>query len=231
MIKFNKRIKNIRKKINIEKEYDINEAIFLIKKTAKAKFIESIDVSINLGINTKKSDQNVRGSIILPKGTGRIIKIAVFTQGLNIELAKKAGADFIGTNDLAEKIKNNKIIVNSIIASPDVMHIVSKLGKILGPRGLMPNPKFGTVTDNIQKAIKNAKSGQIYYKNDKNGIIHTIIGKSNFLNNDLKLNLECLILEIKKNKPTNIKGLYIKKITISTTMGVGIKININSLNI
>lgn len=231
MNKLNKRMKTIKKNINSEKMYSINELITLLKKSSKVKFIESIDVAINLGINPKKSDQNVRGTTVLPHGIGKCIKVAVFTQGENIKIAKKEGAEFIGMEDLSDKIKKEGIKFHTAIASPDAMKIVMKLGHILGPRGLMPNVKLGTVTDNIAQAIKNAKTGQICYRNDKNGIIHATIGRINFEKNQIKENFNVFLTSIKKAKPPQSKGIYIKKIVLSSTMGAGLILDQSSLSI
>lgn len=225
-----KRIKKIRKNIDFHKNYEIKHAISLIKENKICTFLESIDVAINLGIDPKKSEQNIKGTTMLPYGIGKNIKVAVFTKDFYKD-AKKAGADFIGSEDLAEIIKNGELNFKVVIASPEVMNIVSTLGPILGPRNLMPNPKMGTITSNIYEAVKNAKAGQIRYKNDKHGIIHSIIGKINFENDKIIKNLEFLLKSLKSSKPSNSKGLFFKKITLSTTMGIGIKIDINSLNI
>lgn len=229
---FSKRMLKIKSNIDFNKKYEIDQAIELIKKNKSNKFTESIDVAINLNIDAKKSDQNIRGSVVLPYGTGRNIKVAVFVKDVQkIEEAKKAGAELVGADDLAEIIKKGEINFKTVIASPDTMNIVSKLGQILGPKGLMPNPKTGTITDDIYTAVKNAKSGQIKYRNDKNGIIHSIIGLINFENKKIIKNLECLLNNLKKNKPKNTKGIFFKKIVLSSTMGVGISIDINSLSI
>ncbi|MXP67975.1 50S ribosomal protein L1 [Pantoea sp. Aalb] len=230
MSRITKRMQLIRDKIDVTKQYDIKEAIFLLKKIATAKFIESVDIAINLNINASKSDQNIRGSMVLPHGTGRQIRVAVFTQGINAEIAKLAGAELVGMEDLVNKIKKGEMNFDIVIASPDAMRIVGQLGQLLGPRGLMPNPKLGTVTTNIDEAIKNAKSGQIIYRNDKNGIIHTTIGKINFSDEKLKENLESLLIRLKKTKPSQVKGLYIKKVSVSTTMSTGITIDQTSIN-
>ncbi|QCI16883.1 50S ribosomal protein L1 [Buchnera aphidicola (Aphis helianthi)] len=230
MVKITKRMNTIKKDINVEKSYDIDKIITLLKNSSKVNFIESIDIAINLGINPKKSDQNIRGTTILPHGIGRVIKVAVFTQGKNIEIAKNAGAEYIGMEDLAEKIKKEGIIFNTVIASPDAMKIVTQLGHILGPRGLMPNPKLGTVTTNIDEAIKNAKTGQICYRNDKNGIIHATIGRINFKKDQIKDNFNTFLESIKKAKPPQSKGIYIKKIVLSSTMGIGLTIDQSNLS-
>ena len=230
MAKLSKKAKLIREKVNATKQYEINEAIALLKELATAKFTESVDVSVNLGIDARKSDQNVRGAIVLPNGTGRSVRVAVFTQGANAEAAKAAGAELVGMEDLAEQIKKGEMNFDVVIASPDAMRIVGQLGQILGPRGLMPNPKVGTVTPNIAEAVKNAKAGQVRYRNDKNGIIHTTIGKVDFNAEQLKGNLEALIVALKKAKPASSKGVFIKKVSLSTTMGAGVAIDQTSLS-
>lgn len=231
MNKIAKRMKNIKKNINFEKLYHIDEIISLLKKSSQVKFNESIDIAINLGINPKKSDQNIRGSAVLPNGVGRSIRVAVFTQGHNVEIAKNAGAEFIGMEDLSEKIKKEGVNFDIVIASPDAMKIVTQLGQILGPRNLMPNPKVGTITTNIAEAIKKAKTGQVRYRNDKNGIIHATIGRINFNEKKIKENLNVFLESIKKSKPPHSKGIYIKKIVLSTTMGMGLIIDQSTLSI
>lgn len=231
MSKLTKRAQQIREKVDVLKQYDINEALTLLKELATAKFVESVDVAINLGIDARKSDQNVRGAIVLPHGTGRSVRVAVFTQGVNVQAAKEAGAELVGMEDLADQIKKGEMNFDVVIASPDAMRIVGQLGQILGPRGLMPNPKVGTVTANIAEAVTNAKAGQIRYRNDKNGIIHATIGKANFDQNKLKENLEALIIALKRSKPATSKGVYIKKVNISTTMGAGVTIDQASLTL
>ncbi|QCO70625.1 50S ribosomal protein L1 [Buchnera aphidicola] len=231
MKKTAKRIKNIKKNINFEKLYHIDDLINLLKKLSKVKFNESIDIAINLGIDSKKSDQNIRGSIVLPNGIGRFIRVAVFTQGNNVEIAKNAGAELIGMEDLAEKIKKEGVNFDVVIASPDAMKVVTQLGQILGPRNLMPNPKLGTVTTNIAEAIKNAKTGQVRYRNDKNGIIHATIGRINFNKNQIKENFNIFLEAIKKSKPPQSKGIYIKKIVLSTTMGIGLILDQSTLSL
>ncbi|QFQ32786.1 50S ribosomal protein L1 [Buchnera aphidicola (Aphis fabae)] len=231
MIKIAKRMKKIKKNVEINKLYHIDELITLLKNSSKVNFIESIDIAVNLGINPKKSDQNIRGTTILPHGIGRIVKVAVFTQGENVEIAKKAGAEYIGMEELSEKIKKEGIMFNTVIASPDAMKVVTQLGHILGPRGLMPNPKLGTVTTNIAEAIKNAKTGQICYRNDKNGIIHATIGKINFENIQIKDNFNTFLESIKKSKPPQSKGIYIKKIVLSSTMGIGLTLDQSNLSL
>ncbi|MGP1953331.1 MAG: 50S ribosomal protein L1 [Arsenophonus sp. ET-KM2-MAG3] len=229
MAKLTKHMRNIRKKIDVTKQYDIIEAISLLKELATAKFTESIDVAVNLGIDARKSDQNIRGATILPYGIGRSVRVAVFAQGVNAEKAIEAGAELVGMQDLVDKIKFGEMNFDVVIASPDTMCIVGQLGQILGPRGLMPNPKVGTVTSNITEAVKNAKTGQIRYRNDKNGIIHAVIGNINFNNSELKENLEVLLVALKKAKPSSSKGVYFKKISLSTTMGAGITIDQSGL--
>jgi len=231
MAKLSKRARLIREKVDVLKDYDIAEAITLIKELATAKFRESVDVAVNLGIDARKSDQNVRGAAVLPNGTGRDVRVAVFTQGANAEKAKEAGADIVGMEDLAELVKKGEMNFDVVIASPDAMRVVGQLGQILGPRGLMPNPKVGTVTPDVVTAINNAKSGQIRYRNDKNGIIHTTIGKADFDDAKLQENLEFLLEALKKAKPANAKGQYIKKLSISTTMGAGVSVNQASLTV
>ncbi|URJ29852.1 50S ribosomal protein L1 [Blochmannia endosymbiont of Camponotus sp.] len=231
MGKLSKRMRIMRNYADTSIQYSAINGLQLLKKITKVKFIESVDVAINLGIDARKSDQNVRSHVILPHGIGRDIHIAVFTQGDNILLAKNAGADLVGLNDLSDKIKTGKYRLDVVIASPDVMHIVSKLGPILGPKGLMPNLKMGTISNNIEESVKNIKLGQIRYKNDKNGIIHSTIGKINFDVIKLKENLEALIVSLKQAKPVMFKGTYIKKITLSTTMSKSISIDQNTLYI
>ncbi|MEW6984591.1 50S ribosomal protein L1 [Colwelliaceae bacterium 6471] len=229
MAKLSKRARLVREKVDVLKDYEINEALSLLKELATAKFKESVDVAVNLGIDARKSDQNVRGATVLPNGTGRDVRVAVFTQGANAEKAKEAGADVIGMEDLAEQVKKGEMNFDVVIASPDAMRVVGQLGQILGPRGLMPNPKVGTVTPDVAAAVKNAKAGQIRYRNDKNGIIHTTIGKVDFDDAKLKENLEALLEALKKAKPANAKGQFIKKISVSTTMGAGVSVDQASL--
>ncbi|MDP5255474.1 MULTISPECIES: 50S ribosomal protein L1 [unclassified Vibrio] len=230
MAKLTKRMRTIREKVDVTKEYEINEAVALLKELATAKFVESVDVAVNLGIDARKSDQNVRGATVLPHGTGREIRVAVFTQGANAEAAKEAGADLVGMEDLAEQVKKGEMNFDVVVASPDAMRVVGQLGTILGPRGLMPNPKVGTVTPNVAEAVKNAKAGQVRYRNDKNGIVHTTIGKVSFEANQLQENLEALLVALKKAKPSSAKGVFLKKISISTTMGAGVSVDQGSLN-
>ncbi len=230
MAKLTKRMRTIREKVDATKDYEINEAVALLKELATAKFVESVDVAVNLGIDARKSDQNVRGATVLPNGTGRDVRVAVFTQGANAEAAKEAGAELVGMEDLAELVKKGEMDFDVVVASPDAMRVVGQLGQILGPRGLMPNPKTGTVTPNVAEAVKNAKAGQVRYRNDKNGIIHTTIGKVDFTAEQLQQNLEALIVALKKAKPSQAKGVYLKKVTISTTMGAGVSVDQATLN-
>ena len=230
MAKLTKRMRVIRDKVEVTKEYEINEAVALLKELATAKFVESVDVAVNLGIDARKSDQNVRGATVLPHGTGREIRVAVFTQGANAEAAKAAGADIVGMEELAEQVKKGVMDFDVVVASPDAMRVVGQLGTILGPRGLMPNPKVGTVTPNVAEAVKNAKAGQVRYRNDKNGIIHTTIGKASFEANQLQENLEALLVALKKAKPSSAKGTFLKKVSISTTMGAGVTVDQASLD-
>ncbi len=230
MAKLTKRMRTIRAKVDVTKEYDINEAVALLKELATAKFVESVDVAVNLGIDARKSDQNVRGATVLPHGTGRDIRVAVFTQGANAEAAKAAGAARVGMEALADRVKKGEMNFDVVIASPDAMRVVGQLGTILGPRGLMPNPKVGTVTPNVAEAVKHAKAGQVRYRNDKNGIIHTTIGKVTFEADQLKENLEALLVALKKAKPSSAKGVFVKKVSISTTMGAGVAVDQNTLS-
>ncbi len=229
MAKLTKRMRVIREKVEVTKSYDINEAVALLKELATAKFVESVDVALNLGIDARKSDQNVRGATVLPHGTGRDVRVAVFTQGANAEAAKEAGAELVGMEELAAQVKAGEMNFDVVVASPDAMRVVGQLGQILGPRGLMPNPKTGTVTPNVAQAVKNAKAGQVRYRNDKNGIIHTTIGKVDFEPTQLKENLEAIITAVKKAKPASAKGIFMKKVTISTTMGAGVTVEQGSL--
>jgi large subunit ribosomal protein L1 len=229
MAKISKRMKKINELVDHDKNYSVLEAFDLLKKTASAKFNETVDVAINLGIDVKKSDQNVRGAVVLPNGTGKTVRVAVFTQGANAEAAKAAGAEKVGMEDLAAEIKAGANDFDVVIASPDAMRVVGQLGQILGPRGLMPNPKVGTVTPNVAQAVKNAKAGQVRYRNDKSGIIHAGIGKVDFDSNKLKENLEAIVSAVKKQKPATSKGTYIKKISVSTTMGAGLALYLNTL--
>jgi large subunit ribosomal protein L1 len=229
MAKLTKRARLIREKVDATREYGIEEAVTLLQELATAKFKESVDVAINLGIDPRKSDQNVRGATVLPNGTGKDVRVAVFTQGANADAAKEAGADIVGMEDLAEQVKAGEMNFDVVVASPDAMRVVGQLGQILGPRGLMPNPKVGTVTPDVATAVKNAKAGQVRYRNDKNGIIHASIGKAEFAVEALQQNLEALLAAVKKAKPSSAKGTYIKKISLSTTMGAGVAVDEGSL--
>ncbi|QJC33384.1 50S ribosomal protein L1 [Enterobacteriaceae endosymbiont of Donacia clavipes] len=231
MIKLKKRMDLMHKKINLKKQFSIEDAINNLKLLSKVKFIESIDIAINLGINTKKTEQNIRGNVCLTHGTGNYVRLAVFADGNEAIQAKKLKAEFIGMTDLATKINNGEKKFDIVIATPEAMDIVSKLGPILGPKGLMPNPKLGTITNNVSKTIKKIRNGQINFRNDKNGIIHTNIGKINFENYKIKENLKCLLKILKKYKPLQLKENYIKKIHISSTMGVSINITKDCLNL
>ncbi|MCO4322371.1 50S ribosomal protein L1 [Aliidiomarina quisquiliarum] len=230
MARLTKRMKTIREAVDKTRDYDINEALTLLKSLATAKFTESVDVAVNLGIDARKSDQNVRGATVLPNGTGRDVRVAVFTSGDNAEKAKAAGAEFVGMEDLAEQIKGGMMDFDVVVASPDAMRVVGQLGQVLGPRGLMPNPKTGTVTPDVETAVKNAKAGQVRYRNDKNGIIHCTIGRVDFDDEKLKENLEALIVALKRAKPSSAKGVYVGRITLSTTMGAGVRIDDSTLN-
>ena len=230
MAKITKRTKVAQAKIQAGKVYAIDDALGLIKACATAKFNESVDVSINLGIDTRKSDQVVRSSTVLPHGTGKVVRVAVFTQGANAELARAAGADIVGFDDLAESVKAGNINFDVVIASPDAMRVVGQLGQILGPRGLMPNPKVGTVTPDVATAVKNAKSGQVRYRADKAGIVHCTIGKASFEVAALRNNLQALLADLNKAKPSTSKGIYMRKIAVSSTMGPGILVDQSSLS-
>ena len=227
--KLTKRMQAIKKLLTPGKLYTLAEAYEVYNKMPKAKFNESIDLAVNLGVDPRKSDQAVRGAVLLPKGTGRTVRIAVFTSSANAEIAKKAGADLVGLEDLAEQIKAGKIEFDILLATPDAMRVVGQLGQILGPRGLMPNPKDGTVTTDIANAVRNAKIGQARFRTDKGGVIHCTIGKINFSSTDLAENLEAVLAALKKAKPSTSKGNYFKKITLSTTMGPGLPLDMSTL--
>jgi large subunit ribosomal protein L1 len=229
MSKLSKRLQALQKAIDRSKTYAISDAIELAKKTATAKFDESIDVAINLGIDAKKSDQSVRGAVVLPRGTGKTKRVAVFAQGANVKAAQDAGADIVGFDDLAEKIKGGFMEFDVVIASPDAMRVVGPLGQILGPRGLMPNPKVGTVTPNVAEAVKNAKAGQVQYRADKAGIVQCTIGRASFAVEALQENLSALIAAVNKAKPATSKGIYLRKVSLSSTMGAGIRVDHASL--
>jgi large subunit ribosomal protein L1 len=231
MSKLTKRQKAIAAKVEEGKVYSIEEAVAVLAEVSTVKFKEALDVSINLGIDAKKSDQQVRGATTLPHGSGKDVRVAVFTQGDNVEAAKAAGADLVGMDDLAEQIKAGEMNFDVVIASPDAMRVVGMLGQVLGPRGLRPNPKTGTVTPDVATAVKNAKAGQVRYRTDKNGIIHGSIGKLGFEVNAVKENLEALIMDLKKAKPAQAKGSYLQKVTLSTTMGPGLVIDQSSLEL
>jgi len=225
MTKLTKRQKVFQEKIDVDKQYAVDDALALIKELPAAKFVESVDVAINLGVDPRKSDQVVRGSTVLPNGTGKTVRVAVFAQGENADKAKAAGADIIGFEDLAEDIKKGNMDFDVVIATPDAMRVVGTLGQILGPRGLMPNPKVGTVTPDVEGAVKNAKAGQVRYRTDKAGIIHCPIGSVNFDVNALKENLVALLADLKKAKPASAKGQYLKKVSVSSTMGPRVSID------
>lgn len=229
MAKLTKRIKSIKEKVQPGKNYPIEEAFALLKSISSVKFVESVDVAVNLGVDPRKSDQAVRGATVMPHGTGKTVRVAVFAQGANAEAAKEAGADIVGMDDLAAQVKAGELNFDVVIASPDAMRVVGQLGQILGPRGLMPNPKVGTVTPDVAGAVRNAKAGQVRYRTDKKGIIHCTIGKVNFDQGALKENLEALLADLKKIKPATSKGIYLKKITVSTTMGPGLVVDQTSL--
>jgi len=226
-----KRMKAWRERIQPGKQYSIDEAIGIIKEFAKAKFRESVDVSVNLGIDATKSDQQVRGSTVMPNGIGKTVRVAVFTSGKNQDAAREAGADIVGLEDLAEKVKAGEMNFDVVIASPDAMRVVGQLGQILGPRGLMPNPKVGTVTPNVVEAVKNAKAGQVRYRSDKGGVIHCTIGKADFETNMLKENLSALLQDLQKAKPASAKGVYLRRISLSSTMGPGVPVEQSSLSL
>ena len=231
MAKTSRRISEIKARFDKTRLYAIDEGLALLKECSNARFDESVDAAINLGVDPRKSDQNVRGSSVLPNGTGKQGRIAVFAQGENADKAKAAGADVVGMQDLAEAMKGGDLNYDVVIASPDAMGVVGQLGQILGPRGLMPNPKVGTVSPDVEGAVKNAKAGQVRYRTDKGGIVHCTIGKSSFDVAQLRENLEFLLADLKKAKPSASKGVYLKKISISTTMGPGFAVDQASLNV
>ena len=230
MAKLSKRFQGLRSSIDSNVHYSIDEAIELVKKTATAKFDESVDVAINLGVDSRKSDQVIRGSVVLPKGTGKTVRVAVFTQGANVEVAKEAGADVVGFEDLAAEVKAGNLDFDVVIASPDAMRIVGQLGTILGPRGLMPNPKVGTVTPNVSEAVRNAKAGQVQYRTDKAGVVHATIGRASFAAADLRENFNTLLDAVVKAKPAATKGQYLKKIALSSTMGPGVRVDVGRVS-
>jgi len=225
MAKLSKRAKVIREKVDPNKAYSLEEAVVLLAELSTVKFKESLDVAINLGVDPRKSDQVVRGATVMPNGTGKDVRVAVFTQGANADAAKEAGADIVGMEELAEQVKKGVMDFDVVIASPDAMRVVGQLGQILGPRGLMPNPKVGTVTPDVATAVKNAKAGQVRFRTDKNGIIHTTLGKADFEATAVQGNLEALVADLKRLKPSSSKGIYVKKVTLSTTMGPGLTID------
>jgi large subunit ribosomal protein L1 len=229
MANVSKRYKALATKVDRTKLYTLDEALNLVKETAKAKFDESIDVAVNLGIDARKSDQLVRGSVVLPKGTGKSVRVAVFAQGAKAEEAKAAGADIVGFDDLAESIKGGRMDFDVVIASPDAMRVVGQLGQVLGPRGLMPNPKVGTVAADVAGAVRNAKAGQVQYRTDKNGIVQCTIGRASFAPEALRENMLALIDALNKARPAAAKGVYLRKVSISSTMGVGIRVEQASL--
>jgi len=225
MAKLSKRAQLIREKTDSSKVYTVDEAVALLSELSTVKFKESVDVAINLGVDPRKSDQVVRGATVMPNGTGKDVRVAVFTQGANADAAKEAGADIVGMEELADQVKKGVMDFDVVIASPDAMRVVGQLGQILGPRGLMPNPKVGTVTPDVATAVKNAKAGQVRFRTDKNGIIHTTVGKVDFDADAIKGNIEALIGDLKKLKPSASKGIYFKKMTLSTTMGPGLTVD------
>lgn len=230
MARISKRVKNIVAKVDRTKTYPIDAAVKLLTELSTVKFVESLDVAINLGVDPRKSDQVVRGSVVMPSGTGKTVRVAVFTGPENEAAAKAAGADVVGLDDLAEKVKNGELDVDVVIASPDAMRVIGKIGQILGPKGLMPNPKDGTVAQDVAGAVRNAKSGQVRFRTDKNGIIHCSVGKINFSAEAIKENLKALVGALNKLKPTGAKGVYVKKVTLSSTMGPGLTVEISSID-
>jgi large subunit ribosomal protein L1 len=230
MAKLSKRAKAISEKLEEGKFYAIDDALALIKDMPAAKFVESVDVAVNLGVDPRKSDQVVRSATVLPHGTGKTVRVAVFTQGANADAAKEAGADVVGMEELADEMKKGDLNYDVVIASPDAMRVVGQLGQILGPRGLMPNPKVGTVSPDVAGAVKNAKAGQVRYRTDKAGIIHCSIGKADFGVDALRENLEALLADLHKAKPSSAKGIYLKKVSVSTTMGPGVPVDVATLS-
>ena len=225
MTKQSKRISKIKETVDPSKSYTLSDALALAKQNATAKFDESIDIAVNLGIDAKKSDQLVRGAVVLPKGTGKTVRVAVFAQGDKADEAKEAGADIVGFEDLAAEVKAGTMDFDVVIATPDAMRVVGQLGQILGPRGLMPNPKVGTVTPNVGEAVKNAKGGQVQFRTDKSGIIHCTIGRASFAEDDLAENFKALIDALNKNKPGGAKGVYLRRVAVSSTMGPGVRLD------
>jgi len=226
-----KRQKTWQERLKPGRQYPVEEAVSLVKEFANAKFDETVDVAVNLGIDPAKSDQQVRGSTVMPHGTGQKVRVAVFTQGKNVDAARAAGADIVGLEDLAERVKQGQIDFDVVVASPDAMRVVGQLGQILGPRGLMPNPKVGTVTPDVAGAVRNAKAGQVRYRCDKGGIVHCTIGKASFEPVALKENLLALLADLQKHKPSTSKGVYVQRVTVSSTMGPGVAVDRTSLGI
>ena len=231
MAKPGKRLAAIREKIDRNRFYPAEEAFSLLKETASVRFTESVDVAVNLGVDPRKSDQVVRGSTVLPHGTGKSVKVAVFAQGANADAAREAGADAVGMDDLAERLRGGELDFNVVIASPDTMGVVGRLGPLLGPRGLMPNPKVGTVTTDVAGAVLNAKAGQVRYRTDRGGVIHCSLGKVDFEPDKLSANLQALLADLNKLKPSTSKGIYLKQVTVSSTMGPGVNVDLASVGI
>jgi large subunit ribosomal protein L1 len=231
MSRKSKRLREAREKVDRGRSYGVDEALDLVKNLATARYKESVDVSVNLGVDPRKSDQVVRGSTVLPHGTGKSVRVAVFAQGPAADAAREAGADIVGFEDLADEVKGGSLNFDVAVAAPDAMRVVGPLGKILGPRGLMPNPKVGTVTPDVAGAVKKAKAGQVQYRTDRAGIIHSTIGKANFDVSSLRANLEALVVDLNKAKPSTSKGVYIKKIAVSTTQGPGVSVDKASLSV
>jgi len=229
MARITKRTRAIREKAEALKSYPVGEALKIVKETATAKFDESVDIAVMLGIDAKKSDQSVRGSVVLPGGTGRTVRVAVFTQGAKADEARAAGADVVGMDDLAARVKEGFLDFDVVVASPDAMRVVGTLGQVLGPRGLMPNPKVGTVTPDVAGAVRNAKAGQVQFRTDKAGIVHCSIGRASFEVDRLQSNLGALIDALNKSKPAAVKGVYLRKIAVSSTMGIGVRVDLASL--
>ncbi len=225
MAKLSKRRQAIARKVDSQKSYPLSDALNLVKECATAKFDEAIDIAVQLGVDAKKSDQVVRGSVVMPSGIGKTVRVAVFTQGAKADEARAAGADIVGMEDLAEQVKAGNLNFDVVVASPDAMRVVGGLGQILGPRGLMPNPKVGTVTPDVATAVKNAKAGQVQYRTDKAGIIHASIGRRSFQNEALEVNIRALIEALNRAKPASSKGIYLRKVAVSSTMGVGVKVD------
>ncbi len=231
MAKQSKRQRQIQEKVDRNRSYAIEDAFAVLKDVASAKFDETVDVSVNLGVDPRRSDQAVRGATVMPNGTGKDVRVAVFAQGENAEKAEAAGADVVGFEDLAERIKGGEMDFDTVIATPDAMRVVGQLGQILGPRGLMPNPKVGTVTTDVEQAVKNAKAGQVRYRTERGGIIHAPLGKVSFEASALRENLDALLADLQKAKPSQAKGKYMQNITLSTTMGPGVKVDLGSLGL